>query len=320
MENAGTYDAVVVGGGSAGLSAALMLGRARRRTLVLDGGEPRNAPASGVHYFFTRDGTPPDDLLRIGREQLEPYSGVEVRRAGATGASGSDGDFLVTLEDGSTVGTRKILLATGVYDELPERPGFREFWGRGIYHCPYCHGWEVRDRPLAVLNSGEDAAEQAAMIRNWSRDLILLTDGPAALEDRARETLGALGIPIIEKPISRLEGDRGSGVLERILFEDGTEVLREGLFYKPPQRQRSDLAEVLGCEFQTEGPLPTLIKNDPMTKETTVPGVHVAGDAGTMLQGAIMAAASGASAAAIINHALVTQDTEDQERALSGQL
>jgi thioredoxin reductase len=182
----------------------------------------------------------------------------------------------------------------------------------------------VRDRPLAVLNSGEDAAEQAAMIRNWSRDLILLTDGPAALEDPAREKLGVLGIPILEKPIARVEGDRESGVLERILFEDGTEVLREGLFYRPPQRQRSNLADALGCEFETEGPLPTVIKNDPMTKETTVPGVHVAGDAGTMLQGAIMAAASGASAAAIINHALVTQDTEDQEagyqrRAISHQ-
>ena len=206
MENASGYDAVVVGAGTAGLSAALVLGRSRRRVLVLDGGEPRNAPSSGVHYFLTRDGTPPDELLRIGREQLEPYSSVEVRRARATKAAGSDGDFLVTLEDGITVGARKILLATGVHDELPERPGFRELWGRGIFHCPYCHGWEVRDRPLAVLNSGEDAGEQAAMIHNWSRDLILLTDGPATLDDEAREKLGVLGIPINETPISRVEG------------------------------------------------------------------------------------------------------------------
>jgi len=308
MEDAGRYDVVVVGAGSAGLSAALMLGRARRRVLVLDGGEPRNAPSSGVHYFFTRDGTPPDELLRIGREQLKPYSGVEVRRARATGAAGSDGDFRVSLEDGSTVGTRKILLATGVHDELPERSGFRELWGRGIFHCPYCHGWEVRDRPLAVLNSGEDAAEQAAMIHNWSRDLILLTDGPAALEDGAREKLGVLGIPIIETPISRVEGDGASGILHRIVFEDGTQIPREALFYRPPQRQRSDLAEALGCESDTTGPLPTVVKNDPVTRETTVPGVHVAGDAGTMLQGAIMAAASGASAAAFINHSLVAQE------------
>ncbi|HEU5310245.1 MAG TPA: NAD(P)/FAD-dependent oxidoreductase, partial [Candidatus Eisenbacteria bacterium] len=256
------------------------------------------------------DGTPPEELLRIGREQLRPYKGVEVWQTGATGVAGSDGDFVVTLEDGTVVGARKLLLATGVQDDLPERSGFREFWGRGIYHCPYCHGWEMRDRPLAVLNHGEGAVERVALIRNWSRDLILLTDGPAMLDDGSREKLGALGVPINETPISRLEGDEIAGVIRRIVFEDGSEVSREGIFYVPPQRQRSDLAEALGCEFETTGPLPTVIKNDPMTRETTVPGVHVAGDAGTMLQGAIMAAASGASAAAFINHSLVTEDPE----------
>ena len=176
MQNAGRYDAVVVGAGSAGLSAALMLGRSRRRVLVLDGGEPRNAPSSGVHYFLTRDGTPPNGLLRIGREQLGPYPGVEVREARAIRSAGSDGDFGVALDDGSEVETRKILLATGVHDELPERPGFRELWGRGIYHCSYCHGWEVRDRPLAVLAKAEALAMRATLTRNWSCDLVALTD------------------------------------------------------------------------------------------------------------------------------------------------
>jgi thioredoxin reductase len=315
MENAGRYDAVVVGAGCAGLSAALVLGRSRRRVLVLDGGEPRNAPSSGVHYFLTRDGTSPEELLRIGREQLKPYPGVEVRTTGATGATGSDGDFGVTLEDGTTVGARKILLATGVQDDLPEKPGFRELWGRGVYHCPYCHGWEMRDRPLAVLNPGEGAAERAALIRNWSRDLILLTDGLPVLNDGTREKLDALGVPINETPISRLEGDRAAGVLHRVVFEDGSEVSREGLFYTPPQRQRSDLAEALGCEFEAKDPLPTLVKNDPTTKETTVPGVYVAGDAGTMIQAAIVAAAAGAVAAAFINLSLVTEDTGNPEEA-----
>ena len=278
---------------------------------MLDGGEPRNAPSSGVHYFLTRDGITPEEFLRVGREQLKPYPNVELRQTRVTGAAGSDGDFEVTLEDGS-VGARKLLLATGVYDELPERPGFREFWGRGIYHCPYCHGWEVRDRPLAVLDPGEGAAERVALIRNWSRDLILLTDGPAMLDDGSREKLDALGVPINETPISRLEGDEIAGVIRRIVFEDGSEVSREGIFYVPPQRQRSDLAEALGCEFEATGPLPTVVKNDPTTKETTIAGVYVAGDAGTMIQAAITAAASGAVAAAFINHALVTQDTEDQ--------
>ncbi|MGH3145473.1 MAG: NAD(P)/FAD-dependent oxidoreductase [Rubrobacter sp.] len=303
------YDAVVVGAGSAGLSAALMLGRSRRRVLVLDGGEPRNAPSAGVHYFFTRDGTPPEELLRIGREQLGAYPSVEVREARVAGVTGSNGDFEVALEDRTVVGARKILLATGVHDELPDRPGFRELWGRGIYHCPYCHGWEVRDRPLAVLAKTEHLAMQVTLIRNWSRDLVALTDGEPGFEPEVRDRLAALDVPVKEEKISLLEGD-ADGSLRRIVFEDGSEIAREGLFYAPPQRQRSDLAESLGCEIEAMGLSSAVVKGDPTTKETTVPGVFVAGDAGTMLQGAIMAAASGATAAAFANHALATEDTE----------
>ena len=310
MENTtGRYDAVVVGAGSAGLSAALMLGRARRRVLVLDGGEPRNAPSSGVHYFLTRDGTPPEELLRIGREQLEPYPGVEVREARATGAAGSGGGFELRLEDRTVVGARRILLATGVHDELPERPGFKELWGRGVYHCPYCHGWEVRDRPLAVLAQAEHLARQTALVRNWSRDLVALTDGADGLDGETRSRLAALDVPVKEERISHLEGDAEAG-LRRIVFEDGSGIEREGLFYAPPQRQRSDLAESLGCEMEAMGLLSAVVKGDPMTRETSVPGVYVAGDAGTMLQGAIMAAASGASAAAFLNHSLISEDAE----------
>ncbi len=303
------YDAVVVGAGAAGLSAALMLGRSRRRILVLDGGEPRNAPSSGVHYFLTRDGTPPEELLRIGREQLGAYPSVEVWEEGATGAAGSDGDFRVMLEGGSVVGARKILLATGVRDEVSEKPGFRELWGRGIYHCPYCHGWEVRDRPLAILAKTEHLVMQVTLIRNWSRDLVALTDGESGLEPDARDRLAALGVPLREEKISSLEGD-GDGGLRRILFEDGSEIEREALFYGPPQRQRSDLAEFLGGEVEAVGPFPALVKSDPTTRETTVRGVYVAGDAGSIMQGAIMAAASGATAAAFLNHALCGEDAE----------
>lgn len=307
MDDIGRYDAVVVGAGSAGLSAALMLGRSRRRVLVLDGGAPRNAPASGVHYFLTRDGTPPEELLRIGREQLEPYPGVEVREARARGAGRSGDDFEVRLEDGEVVVSRRILLATGVHDEVPERSGFRELWGRGIYHCPYCHGWEVRDRPLAVLAKPTHLAMQAATIHNWSGDLVALTDGEPGLDDEARAAIEALGVPVREERVLRLEGD-GEG-LRRILFEDGSEIEREGLFYAPPQSQRSELAEGLGCEVEAIGPLPAIVvKSDPMTRETTVPGVYVAGDAGAMRQGAIMAAASGAEAAATLNHSLIGED------------
>jgi thioredoxin reductase len=304
------YDVVVAGGGSAGLSAALVLGRSRRRALVLDAGEPRNAPSSGVHGFFSRDGILPKELLRIGREQLEPYPSVEVRSARVTGASGGDGDFEVTLDVGAAVRARKLLLATGVVDDLPEKPGFREFWGRGVYHCPYCHGWEVRDRPLAVLSSGEGAAERAAFIRNWSRDLVLLTDGPANLSEEGRRTLRALNIPVREERISHLEGDPGgaAGGLRRIHFGDGSPLEREGLFYVPPQRQGSELAKMLGCEIVAMGQAPAGVKSDPTTKETTVAGVYAAGDAGNAVQSALLAAASGANAAFFVNHSLVADE------------
>ncbi len=258
------YDAVIVGAGTAGLSAALLLGRSRRRVLVLDGGEPRNAPSAGVHGFFTRDGVSPGELLEIGREQLEPYGGVEYRVERATGVSGSDGAFEVVLEGGETVSARKLVLATGVVDELPERPGFKELWGRGVYHCPYCHGWEVRDRPLAVMAGGEEVLERSVLIRNWSRELVALTDG-SSLGDEARARLDALGVPVREERISRLEGKSdGSEGLLRVVFEDGSSIEREGLFYGPPQRQRSPLAKALGCEIVAMGPALEVVKADPM--------------------------------------------------------
>ena len=318
------YDAVVVGAGVAGLSSALVLGRSRRHVLILDGGKPRNAPSSGAHGFFTRDGTPPEELLRIGREQLAPYENVEYRRARAMKAGGTNGAFEVVLEDGTTVSARRIVLATGVADELPDRPGFSELWGHGVYHCPYCHGWEVRDRPLAVLNSGEGAADRALFIRNWSRDLVLLTDGPARLDEEDRQRLGALGVPVREERISSLEGDFGrepgaaGGGLERVVFEDGSTLAREGLFYVPPQSQRSALAEDLGCELERRAHA-FVVTIDPATRETTVPGMYAVGDAvGTgPLQSVALAAASGAAAAYFVNHGLATEDVEAELAGLA---
>jgi thioredoxin reductase len=263
----------------------------------------------------------PGELLEIGREQLAPYGGVEVRAARATEASGSDGSFVVRLEDGDDVLARKLVLATGVTDELPERPGFRALWGRGVYHCPYCHGWEVRDRPLAVLAGSQDhggPVGRAILIRNWSRDLVLLTDGPSDFDAAERERLGALGVPLNEKRIARLEGKSdGSEGLSRIFFEDGSSLEREGLFYVPPQRQRSGLAENLGCEVVAMGPAASVVKADPMTGETSVPGVYVAGDAGFPPQSVVLAASSGAKAAAFLNHTLGDEDA-DAEVASAG--
>lgn len=306
----GRYDAVVVGAGTAGLSAALVLGRSRRRVLVLDGGEPRNAPASSSHGFFTRDGVSPGEFLEIGRGQLEPYPSVEYRADRAVEVFGSDGAFGVALGGGETVSARKILLATGVFDELPDRPGFIELWGRGVYHCPYCHGWEVRDRPLAVMAGGGGILERAILIRNWSRDLVVLTDGSPP-DDEARARLGALGVPVLDERIARLEGrEDGSEGLSRIVFEDGTSIELEGLFYGPPQRQSSPLAEALGCEIVVMGPASWVVKTDPMTRETSVAGVYAAGDASSPMQSLALASASGATAAAFLNHTFCGEDAE----------
>ena len=312
------YDAVVVGAGTAGLSAALVLGRSGRTVLVLDGGEPRNAPSDASRGFFTRDGVPPGELLRMGREQLAPYPGVEYRSGRAKDASGADGAFEVALEDGEVVAARKLVLATGVTDELPGRPGFRELWGKGVYHCPYCHGWEVRDRPLAVLARPEAAFERVALIRAWSLDLALLTDGEDGLSEDDREKLDALSVPVHEARISRLEGDpaRPGGGLERIVFEDGSALERRGLFYVPPQRLRSGLARSLGCEVTAPVPTVEFVKADPMTRETTVAGVYAVGDTvANPGQSVVLASASGSAAAYVVNHALAKQDAEDEVAA-----
>jgi thioredoxin reductase len=304
------YDVVVVGAGTAGLSAALVLGRSRRRVLLLDGGEPRNAPSHASHGYFTRDGARPEELLEIGRGQLEPYPNVEYRAERATGVSGSDGSFRVALEGGETASARKLVLATGVFDELPDRPGFLELWGKGVYHCPYCHGWEVRDKPLAVMAEGDEVLERAVLIRNWSRDLVALTDG-SALGEGVRARLGGLDVPVYERRVARLEGrEDGSGGLSRVVLEDGSSVEREGLFYAPPQRQRSALAETLRCEVTAMGPASEVVKADPMTRETSVAGVYAAGDAGSPMQSIALASSSGATAAAFVNHALCTEDAE----------
>src|SRR3712207_4019332 len=228
-------------------------------------------------------------IRRPPRSTLFPYTTLfrsEVRSAWVTGASGENGDFEVILDDGAAVRARKLLLATGVVDELPDKLGFEEFWGRGVYHCPYCHGWEVRDRPLEVLNSGEGAADRAALIRNWSRDLVLLTDGPGNLSEEGRRTLRALDIPVREERISYLEGAPGgaSVVLSRNFLEDDSFLELEGLFYVPPQLQGSVLARVLGCEIVAIVQGQAGEKSDPTTRETTVAGVYAAGDAGNAVQ------------------------------------
>ena len=296
------YDVIIVGGGAAGLSAALVLGRARRRVLVVDAGEPRNAPSTAAHGVFTRDGTPPSELLRIGREQLRPYGSVEYRLGEVTQAHDTGNGFAVGLAADGEERARKLLLATGVRDELPAIPGFRDLWGQGVYHCPYCHGWEARDLPLAVYANGAVAGHLAPLVRNWSADVVLLTDGPAELADEDRARLAALDIPVREERVARLEGKRGR--LDRVRFASGEALPRHGLFVRPAIRPNNALAEQLGCALTDGDPIPGLIEVD-AGNQTSIPGVYAAGDVTTPMQQVIVAAAAGATTAAWINHALV---------------
>jgi thioredoxin reductase len=296
------YDVIIIGAGPAGLSAALILGRVRRRVLVIDSRKPRNAPSARSHSFFTQDGTPPLELLRVGREQLQPY-GVEILDAEATDAFQEGDGFTVVLNDlrgGSRRSARRLLLATGVVDPLPEIEGLPELWGKSVLHCAYCHGWEVRDQPLAVYANGQSAAEIVALVRCVSRDVVLCTDGPADLGEE-RELLDRNGVPVREERIVRVEGRDGQ--LERIVFADGTDLARHAMFLPTLPRQHSGLAERLGCELTALGLLK--VNADGLT---TVPGVYAAGDLALRRHQVVVASADGAIAGIVINHDLTWKD------------
>jgi thioredoxin reductase len=298
------YDTIIIGGGTAGLSAALVLGRARRRVLLVSDGPPRNAPADAAHGFFTRDGTPPMELLRVGRAQLAPYSSVEFREVAATRIVRDEYGFTVTFAGGQQERSRTIALATGVRDELPAIPGFAKLWGNGIYHCPYCHGWEVRDTRLGIYARGEIAMHLAPLVRNWSPAITLLSDGPDDLTPEQRTTLQRLEIELIDTPISHLEiaADRLTGVA----FTNGNIVPLDGIFAAMKTLPNNDLARQLGCELVADGLLAGHVQVD-QRGQTTIPGVYAAGDLTTAPQQLAVAASSGAMLGAQINFALVEE-------------
>jgi thioredoxin reductase len=294
------FDVIIIGGGTAGLSAALVLGRALRSTLVVQAGPPRNAPSPEAHSLFTRDGTPPAQLLELGRAQLAPYETVAIRGTHARAVTGAAGGFTVAVDDGAELPARRVLLAVGVRDELPPIDGMAELWGRGVLHCPYCHGWEVRGGPLAVHARGAGAMEFVPLLLQWSRDLLLCTDGDPGLSPDDLAALARHGVRVVQTPLARVEGDAH---LERIVFADGRVEPRRALFIRPPQRVGSDIPAQLGCDMTEAGHIS--VGPD---QQTSVRGVYAAGDATTPMQQLVAAAASGAAAAGMINRDLIQEE------------
>jgi len=295
------YDVIVVGAGPAGLSAALMLGRCRRRVLVCDTGRPRNAASHALHGFLTRDGIAPAEFLAVARDQLRQYDTVELRDEEVIEAEcRGDSRFHVALAGGTTFECRKLLIATGVVDNVPDLPGFRELLGKSVFHCPYCDGWEVRDQPLAIYGRGARGAGLSLELTAWSPDLVLCTDGPPEIDADGLDRLRRNRIAVRTDRVRALEGrDR----LERIVFATGDPLERRALFFTAGQTQRSPLAVRLGCEFNEKGTVRT-----GQYETTHLPGLYVAGDASRAVQWVVVAAAEGAEAAFAINTDLLKED------------
>jgi thioredoxin reductase len=286
-------DVVIVGGGPAGLSAALMLGRARRRVVVCDAGTPRNAASPALHGYLSRDGVPPAELLRDGREEIARY-GVEWRSGRVVAVRRGRASFKVTLESGERLQGRKLLIATGVRDQLPPIEGLAACYGQSVHHCPYCDAWEWRDARLAVVGAGRAGAGLSLSLLTWSADVRLFTNGPSRLTPALRRQLDAHRVVVHEGAVAGV--DHVEGRLRAVQLRTGDSVARDAIFFTAGQRQQDSLPARLGCEFTRKG----VVRTD-RYGQTCVPGVFVVGDASFDVQFVVVAAAEGAKAAVLIN-------------------
>ncbi len=292
---------VVAGAGPAGLSAALVLGRACRRVLVCDTGTPRSWASKQMHAYLSRDGIPPDKFLDVARKEVLRYPGVRFAPVEVITARRADRGFIVTLAGKRKVRCRKLLIATGLFDIVPRIPGIDELFGRSVFQCPYCDGWEMRGRKIAVYGRGQRGFEMARAMTAWTQDIVLCTDGRASYTREQLRRLDANGIVLNRKRIERLEGTRGR--LQAVAFRDGTRLAREALFFDTPSRGQSKLPESLGCTFDRHGGIVC-----GQYEATNVPGVFAAGNIIRDVQLSIVAAAEGARAAFGINRDLTRED------------
>ena len=292
------YDVCILGAGPAGLNAALILGRCGRDVLVLDSGKPRNGVSRALHGFLTRDGTPPLELRELGRSELSAYPTVELRQnTEVRDVRRHDGFFELFTTVGEREEARIVLIATGRIDLIPTKPGFREYYGLGVYHCAYCDGWENRNKPLVAYGCGESGSDLALDLLIWSKDVTLCTDGSSGLSDSQRKKLDDNGVRIIEEPVTELRGSGGK--VGAVRFERRDELPCEAVFFCSECVQKSPFAENLGCRLDESGSVMCTGH-----AATNVPGLYVAGNVRGGVHLAIVAAAEGAEAGMAINNAL----------------
>ena len=304
------WDTIIIGGGPAGMSAALVLGRCCRRVLVCDAGRPRNWAAERMHGFLTRDDIAPSEFRSLALKELERYENVKVWRGEVTDAEHApNGRFRVLLEDDRWEVTRKLLIATGVKDQVPDLPRIEEFWGKSVHQCPYCDGWELRGAPVAVYGKRSRGLEMARAMTAWTSDIALCTDGPAGLKASDQEHLARNGVELIEERIVELAGRDGQ--LDAVVFESGRRLPRRALFFDTPCASHTEIARKLGCQMTRKGGI-----RCGRYEATSVPGVFVAGNIIKDVQLAIVAAAEGTRAAFGINRSLTR---EDYERRATGE-
>jgi thioredoxin reductase len=290
-------DAVIIGGGPAGLNAALVLGRARKHVAVIDEGRPRNAVTREAHGFLTRDGISPSEFRQIAKEEISAYPSVLFVADTAVSIAGTDGHFQIATAQGNTFASKKLLFAIGMKDRPLDIPGLAEVYGKSAFVCPYCDGWELRDEPLVVINKGAELMHFAPLISGWTNRFTVCTNGPDELTDAQREELQRNQVPIFDSPIQNIDSD--DGIVRQVVLEDGTSIPCRGIFFKPDLVTGSDLPRAIGCDITETGS----VVIDSFGK-TNVSGVYSAGDAASRVHQAIAAASMGALAAAAVNNEL----------------